>query len=173
MSTKRLNVEKGDRYGQLTILKEIEPLQYGKYKKRMFLCKCDCGNETKTRLEYIRSGHTKSCGCRRETVPSETKRTHGMTETRLYRIWAGMKARCYNENVKSYEHYGAQGVTVCDEWHEFENFNKWATENGYKDDLTIERKNPFGNYEPNNCTWIPRSKQGKNKRSNYIGEANV
>lgn len=173
MSTRKLNVEKGERYNLLTIIREVKPLRYGKYKKRMFLCRCDCGNETEVRLEYIRRGHTKSCGCKREVVPSKIKRTHGMSNERIYGIWSGMKNRCYNKNVKSYENYGAKGVVVCDKWHAFESFYTWAINNDYDEHLTIERIDPFGNYEPGNCTWIPKSEQGKNKRSNYKGEINV
>ena len=75
-----------------------------------------------------------------------------------------MKTRCLNKNNRAYKWYGAIGVTICNDWMSFENFFQWAKNNGYQEHLTIERKNPFGNYEPSNCTWIPKSEQRKNQR---------
>lgn len=165
---KRLNVTASDRFGELTIVKEVEPIKWRKYKKRMFLCKCHCGKETIVRLEYLRSGHTKTCGCAIIETLVEHRLTHGLTGTRLHRIWNGMKGRCYNQNRKSYKDYGAKGVTVCEEWHDFEPFYKWAMNNGYEQHLTIERKDPFGNYDPPNCEWIPKGEQAKNKRCHVV-----
>ena len=75
-----------------------------------------------------------------------------------------MKQRCTNPNTKDYRYYGAKGIQVCDEWKEFENFFYWAMANGYKDGLTIERKDNDKNYEPSNCTWIPANRQQRNTR---------
>lgn len=158
----RLDIEKGERYGRLTIMEEKPPIKPNGYKKRMFLCKCECGSETIVRLEYLRSGHTKSCGCLRSIKGSEE--THGMAGSRIYLIWNGMKQRCYNEKVKSYKYYGAKGVEVCDEWHDFEPFYEWAIHNGYEDDLTIDRIDPYGDYTPENCRWIPKEEQPKTRR---------
>ena len=98
---------------------------------------------------------------------------HGMRKTRLYRIWAGMKTRCFNELVKSYSDYGGRGIIVCEEWvSSFLSFADWANNNGYSDELTIERKEVNGNYEPSNCCWIPKSEQCKNRRNNRYIEIN-
>lgn len=83
-----------------------------------------------------------------------------------------MKKRCDNPSSKSYKYYGGQGVTVCNEWKDYTAFKEWALKNGYDEDApkwkcTIDRINPFGNYEPSNCRWIPMSEQSKNKRKNY------
>lgn len=161
---KRLEIKPGDKFSRLSIIREIDPIIYGKYKKRNFLCLCVCGTITEARLENLRRNHTTSCGCMREIAASKAKKIHGFAGTRIYSIWTGMKNRCYNHNVKSYSNYGEKGVVVCKEWHEFIPFKEWALANGYEDHLTIERVDPYGNYEPSNCTWIPKSEQGKNKR---------
>lgn len=161
---RRIYVNSGDEYNSLTVIKEVEKVK----SKRMILCKCICGNQSVVRLEYLCSGHTKSCGCDVVKKLVAHRKTHGKTNTRLHGIWGGMKARCYNKNRKSYKNYGALGITVCKEWKEFQPFYDWALENGYKEDLSIERLNPYGDYEPINCTWIPQSEQGKNKRSNTV-----
>ena len=117
---RKIEVSPGARYGRLTVIEEAPPIQWRKYKKRMVHCICDCGKTTTVRLEYLRSGHTKSCGCKSVDTLVSHRKTHGLTGTRLYRIWAGMLNRCRNKNVKSYKHYGAKGVRVCKEWHKFE-----------------------------------------------------
>jgi hypothetical protein len=161
----KIFVNPGDRFGNLVVIKEIEAVYWKKYRKRKVLCKCDCGNEAAVYLSNLTNGHTKSCGCLVVQKLVNHRKTHGQTGTRLYGIWAGMLNRCRNSKVKSYKNYGALGITVCEEWHEFNLFMKWALEHGYQDDLTIERKDPAGNYCPNNCCWIPKSEQAKNKRN--------
>ncbi|MEG6615354.1 hypothetical protein V6C27_02775 [Peptococcaceae bacterium 1198_IL3148] len=164
MGKRRIEVAHGDRYGKLTVIKETSPYQWSKYKHRMVLCKCDCGNETTVRLEYLRSGHTKSCGCNLKTVSAKVRITHGSSNTRLHGIWAGMLSRCRNKNSKSYKNYGAIGISVCDEWLDFETFQKWALTNGYRQNLTIERIDNSVGYNPGNCTWVTKSEQSKNRR---------
>ena len=99
---------------------------------------------------------------------------HGMCGTRIYDIWRDMNHRCYCKNLKNYKNYGAVGVMVCDEWRsDFLNFYNWAISNGYSENLTIDRINVYGNYEPSNCRWADRALQGANKKCigavNYIG----
>lgn len=93
--------------------------------------------------------------------------THGGKGTRLYRIWTGMRTRCFNERAREYPLYGGRGITICDEWMDFARFREWALANGYRNKLTIERVDNDGNYAPENCRWIPLGEQALN-RSNTI-----
>lgn len=87
-------------------------------------------------------------------------KTHGMTNSRIYGIWGGMKSRCHIKSDSGYKNYGAKGISVCAEWgSSFVKFNEWACDNGYEDYLTIDRINPKGNYEPSNCQWITQHEQ--------------
>lgn len=96
--------------------------------------------------------------------------THGMYGTRLYHIWSGFKGRCLNEKSRDYSDYGGRGITICEEWHNPNNFFKWALSNGYDDDLTIDRIDNSKGYSPDNCRWITNAKQQRNKRSNVVIE---
>ena len=91
-----------------------------------------------------------------------------MSYSRLYSIWQGMKQRCFDTNATSYQHYGGKGILVCDEWSKFEPFQKWAIENGYQDNLTIDRIESDGNYEPSNCRWVTQKEQNRNKKNNHL-----
>jgi hypothetical protein len=90
---------------------------------------------------------------------------HNLRHTRLYTIWDGIKQRCNNRNSSNYVKYGGRGITVCDEWAmAFTSFYNWATANGYQDNLTIDRINNNGNYEPSNCRWATITTQSRNTR---------
>lgn len=89
---------------------------------------------------------------------------HGLRKTRLYSIWANIKTRCFNFNDPHYERYGARGITLCEEWRDdFKAFYDWAMSNGYADDLTIDRIDGKGNYEPANCRWVTIAENNRNK----------
>ena len=97
---------------------------------------------------------------------------HGMRHTRLYNIWRSMNQRCNNPNTINFKRYGGRGITVCDEWKDdFQAFYDWAMANGYSDELTIDRLDPNGNYEPSNCRWATWEQQANNKRNSMKGGA--
>ena len=157
---KRVEVKEGERYGRLTIIREVEPAGSSHKRVRRFLCRCDCGNEIICRLPNLKSGKTKSCGCYRKFVSSNRRDCHHLKNTRIYRIWCGMKRRCYNKHNEHFDRYGGRGIIVCDEWKtDFMNFYDWAMSNGYDDKLSIDRINNEGNYEPSNCRWANQKQQ--------------
>jgi len=128
---------------------------------------CDCGNGTTKAASAITSGYAKSCGCLQREATSRARKTHGETDSRLYRIWENMKKRCYNEKTPKFKNYGARGIKVCSKWRDsYQEFSDWARKNDYNDQLTIERVDVNGDYEPSNCKWIPSLVQAKNRTSN-------
>lgn len=157
---------KGERFGRLIAIEIIAE----KYKKTKWLCECDCGNKKAIPLDSLLSGKGKSCGCLRKEVTKNRVKTHGLTNTRLHNVWANMKNRCYNNKNKSYVNYGGRGIKVCDEWLSFENFYKWSLQNGYDDNLTIDRIENNKKYEPSNCRWSDMETQANNTRKNVFVE---
>ncbi len=158
----------GQRFGKLTAIRRCGSNGHSS----LWVCKCDCGNETIITLSHLRQG-TKSCGCLSKEISSERghkskigerSRKHGDFGTKLYGIWAGMKRRCQNPNTKYYSDYGGRGIAVCEEWQEYEPFKEWALDDGYQEGMSIERIDVDGNYCPANCKWIPLSEQNANKR---------
>lgn len=162
----------GEQFGRLTVIKKEQSDKNG---HSMWRCRCSCGNEVIVLGTSLKRGLTKSCGCYRlesierrldDGVNGSVIRTHSKSNTRLYEIWSGMKKRCENPNNQAYSRYGGRGITVCKEWHDFNNFYNWAISNGYLDSLTIDRINNDKGYEPTNCRWATYKEQNNNKRNN-------
>lgn len=131
-----------------------------------YMCECSCEEHTikKVRSDRLTNGCSKSCGC----YALENRTKHGMSHDRIYKEWYGMVDRCTNPNREDFKNYGGRGIKVCEEWINTDaliNFRNWAINNGYADNLSIERIDVNGNYEPSNCTWITMETQSKNKRN--------
>jgi hypothetical protein len=163
----------GQRFGRLVVISRHFP--NNREHNTQWLCKCDCGNMIVVSEAALTSKHTQSCGCLQRERAGETHTKHALyynangNKSRLYAIWQSMKRRCYNSHDGNYKNYGARGIKVCDEWlNNFKAFHDWAMANGYKDNLTIDRINNDGNYEPSNCRWADKKLQGRNKRNNII-----
>lgn len=91
---------------------------------------------------------------------------HGMRYSRIYNIWRSMRQRCKNPNCKNYHNYGGRGISVCEDWNNFQNFYNWSLLNGYKENLTIDRIDVNGNYCPDNCRWVSYKVQENNRSNN-------
>lgn len=131
-----------------------------KTNRRVAVCKCDCGNVVTVGPTQWEMGYIKSCGC----LAKEKILYHSVEIDRLRRIHGGMKQRCYNPNTPNYYNYGGRGITICQEWHNRDNFIEWALGNGYSNELSIDRINNNGNYEPGNCRWVDAKTQSSNRR---------
>lgn len=152
---KKIHINIGDRFNKLTTHAFTAM-------HSQVIFKCDCGNIITKNINDVRTGKIQSCGCLKQEIIIRRNTKHNLSSTRLYHIWEGMKIRCYNTKHRSYKYYGKKGITICNSWLNFMNFYNWAISNGYKDNLTIDRSNNKGNYEPNNCKWIPFVEQAIN-----------
>jgi hypothetical protein len=157
----------GQRYGRYTVM------EYAGHSnsngQAVWVCKCSCGTIKEVVGTELRRGKCLSCGCLAEERLIKAVTTHNKCNTRIYRIYAGILQRCNNSKSDRYKNYGGRGIKVCDEWSGkdgFINFYNWSMANGYSDELSIDRIDNDGNYEPSNCRWADAKTQSNNKRWN-------
>lgn len=164
----------GKRFGRLTVI----GLDDKEGRKTYWVCQCDCGNIKSVRSDSLQARLIRSCGCLKNEQDKKNltaNHSHKMSGTRMYNIWQGMKGRCNNIHDARYHSYGGRGIKVCQEWEDnFAAFSEWALNNGYAENLTIDRINNDKGYSPDNCRWIDNKTQSNNRRSNIkitIGNA--
>lgn len=154
----------GNRYARLTVLHRVKNMG----SNTRWLCLCDCGVEKEVNGVYLKNGQIRSCGCYNLEVLSKTKTTHGMSKTKLYRVWSGMVTRCYNKKRPGYYWYGGKGIKMSKEWRsDFMAFyNDMAAT--YKRYLELDRINVNGDYCKENCRWITHKENCRNKTNNIL-----
>lgn len=155
----------GDKFGRLTAVEFVRYANTSLVPSHSYwLFKCDCGNTKEVKVCHARSGHTTSCGCfQREDIARRQTR-HGMRDTAEYKVWAQMLQRCNNPNDAKYVYYGARGISVSPEWHDFVVFMR---DIGFRpsENYSIHRKDNDGNYTKDNCKWATDEEQVGNKRA--------
>lgn len=155
------------RFGKLTALRTERSRKDG---KRLWVCVCDCGNETEACASELKSGHKRSCGCLFSERVQNKQWKHGGCSDSEYRIWWDMKKRCDSPGASSHRFYGGRGISVCDRW--CGSYANFLADMGRRPSPkhTLDRINNDGNYEPGNCRWATWGEQARNKRNNVFIE---
>lgn len=155
------------KYNKLLVIEIDSSKTRGLGRQLYWKCLCECGLYTSVDSWSLRNNKIKSCGCLQVESRHKTQyKKHGQWQSRTYHSWEGMKQRCLNPNATRYPDYGAKGVLVCTSWLEFENFYKDMGDRPIN--KTLDRINPFGNYEKDNCRWATRKEQQNNQRRHHV-----
>ena len=171
----------GKRFGKLLVVERAANVVNPSGKSVItYKCRCDCGTEKIIRKCHLVSGKIVSCGCFHNEQLGKTKKKHGFShKERLYGLWTNMKDRCYNKNNSHYMSYGGRGISVCDDWKDdYLSFRSWCLSNRYEEkirksgrnDLTIDRINVDGDYEPDNCRFLTNKENCLNKRNTLTNQ---
>lgn len=162
----------GMRFSRVTVIRKSGYKRNGGV---VWVCRCDCGTFCSATTNHLRMGKKKSCGCitRENAASGDHQRTHGMTKTKIYQKWLGIKKRCNNPNEQNFRNYGARGIKICKEWkNDFSAFRDYVSalphygEEGY----SLDRINNDGNYEPGNLRWATKHEQNTNRRNSAFYE---
>lgn len=176
----------GQKYGRLTVVERL--FERNEYLSSIWVCRCDCGNETRVFVGNLKNGTSKSCGCLRKEILSRPRQStdirsieknklppggqikHGLSRSNEYHIWSVLKQRCLNPKDPKYPRYGGRGITVCKAWKE--SFKAFYRDMGQRPSLnhSIERRDNDKGYEPSNCYWATRDEQDSNKSNSVLYE---
>lgn len=160
--TKKLSLL-GQTFGRLTVISEA-PSRKGQHSR--WVCLCSCGKQTIVDGTHLNTGRSKSCGCLRHDVSKDCNTVHGFSGSKLYSTWLDVKKRCHDTKRKDFKHYGGRGIAMSQEWvHNFEAFRDLAMQNGYAENLSIDRIDVDGDYCPTNCRWVSQVDQVRNRRN--------
>ena len=155
----------GSQFHKLTVLSEAG---INRHQKRMFVCRCECGNQRIVIAAHLRNGNTQSCGCwqkERAKAVGKSNRRHGDKSSREWKSWQAMRSRCLNPHATGYRNYGGRGISICERWARYEHF---LEDMGRRPSPqhSLDRIDSNGNYEPGNCRWASPEQQMRNIRTN-------